>query len=77
MLRGGNGVGMGIGMCEFYERMVGESAGEVWVDVLRPFCPYLRAFLVKNAPGIPCKKIRYFLRWADIRGIGAIKAGLN
>lgn len=52
-------------------------AGEVWVDVLRPFCPYLRAFLVKNAPGIPCKKIRYFLRSADISWIGANKAGLN
>ena len=44
------GVGMRLGLevggCEFYERMVGELAGEVWVDVLRLFSPYLRAFLV-------------------------------
>ena len=39
---------MDIGMCEFYERMVGELVGEVWVDVLRLFFPYLWAFLVKN-----------------------------
>lgn len=77
MLRGGNDVEFGLGMCEFWDGGEGELAGEVWVDVLRPFCPYLRAFLVKNAPGIPCKKIRYFLRSADIGGIGAIKAGLN
>ena len=66
-----------VGVCEFYKRMVGESAGEVWVDVLRLFSPCLWVFTVENAPGIPCKKIRHFLRWADIRGIRAIKAGLN
>ena len=41
-------LGLGVGGCEFYERMVGELAGEVWVDVLRLFSPYLWAFLVKN-----------------------------
>ena len=39
-------LGLGVGGCEFYERMVGELVGEVWVDVLRLFFPYLRAFLV-------------------------------
>lgn len=66
---------MDIGMCEFYKRMVGELAGEVWVDVLRLFSPYLWAFSVENAPRYICKKIRRFLRWADIMGIGANKAG--
>ena len=60
-------LGLGVGGCEFYERMVGDLAGEVWVDVLHLFSPYLWAFTVKNPPGIPCKKIRHFLRWADIR----------
>ena len=46
LLRCGNGVEFGFGVCEFYERMVGELVGEVWVDVLRLFFPYLRAFLV-------------------------------
>ena len=64
-------------MCEFYKRRWRELAGEVWVDVLRLFSPCLWAFTVENAPGIPCKKIRHFLRWADIMGIGANKAGLN
>ena len=77
MLRGGNGVEFWVGMCEFYERMVGELAGEVWVDVLRLFSPCLWAFPVKNAPLPACKKIRHFLRSADFRGIVAIKAGLN
>ena len=58
-------------MCEFYKRMVGELAGEGWVDVLHLFSPYLWAFPVKNAPGIPCKKIRLFLPMTDIG------AGLN
>ena len=62
----GIALGLGVGGCEFYERMVGELVGEVWVDVLRLFSPYLWAFLVKNSPGLPCKIIRLFLRWADI-----------
>ena len=41
LLRGGTGAGMDIGMCEFYKRMVGELAGEVWVDVLHLLSPYL------------------------------------
>lgn len=57
--------------------MVGGLAGEVWVDVLHLFSPYLWAFSVENTPLYICKKIRHFLRWADIRGIRAIKAGLN
>lgn len=60
-------MGLGVGGCEFYERMVGELAGEVWLDVLRLFFPYLRAFLVENAPGIPCKIIRHFLPMTDYR----------
>ena len=60
-------LGLGVGGCEFYERMVGELVGEVWVDVLRLFSPYLWAFLVKNAPGLPCKIIRHFQRLADYR----------
>ena len=57
--------------------MVGELAGEVWVDVLHQKTPGIWAETVENTPYIGCKKIRYFLRSADIRGIGAIKAGLN
>ena len=60
-------LGLGVGGCEFYERMVGELVGEVWVDVLRLFSPYLWAFLVENTPGLPCKIIRLFLRLADYR----------
>lgn len=47
-------LGLGVGVCEFYERMVGELAGEVWLDVLRLFFPYLRAFPVENAPRSAC-----------------------
>lgn len=39
MLRGGNDVELGVGVCEFYERMVGELVGEVWVDVLHRKMP--------------------------------------
>ena len=70
-MQGGNDVELGVGVCEFYERMVGELAGEVWVDVLRLFSPCLWAFPVKNAPLPACKIIRLFLRLADIG------AGLN
>ena len=63
----GIALGLEVGGCEFYERMVGELVGEVWLDVLRLFFPYLWAFLVKNTPGLPCKIIRHFLRWADYR----------
>lgn len=47
-------------------------AGEVWVDVLHRKMPGIWAKMVENAPLYICKKIRHFLRWADIRGIGAI-----
>ena len=77
MLRGGNDVELGVGVCEFYERMVGELAGEVWVDVLHLFSPCLRDFPVENAPLSVCKKNRHFLPMADIGGIVAIMAGLN
>lgn len=43
LLRGGNEVELGFGMCEFYKRMVGELAGEVWVDVLQPEKPRMWA----------------------------------
>ena len=46
--------GLGVGECEFYERMVGELAGEVWVDVLRRKMPGIWAFSVENTPGLPC-----------------------
>lgn len=52
--------------------MVGGLAGEVWVDVLHLFSPYLWAFSVENTPLYICKKIRHFLRWADIMGIPTI-----
>ena len=77
MLRGRNEVELGFGMCEFYERIVGGLAGEVWVDVLHRKKPGIWAETVENTPYIPCKKIRHFLRSADIRGIKANKAGLN
>ena len=60
-------MGLGVGGCEFYERMVGELAGEVWVDVLRRKMPGIWAFPVKNTPGIPCKIIRLFLPMTDYR----------
>lgn len=60
-------MGLGVGGCEFYERMVGELAGEVWVDVLRRKMPEIWAFTVENAPGIPCKIIRHFLPMTDFR----------
>ena len=58
---------LGVGGCEFYERMVGELVGEVWLDVLRLFFPYLWAFPVENTPGLPCKIIRLFLPMTDYR----------
>ena len=63
----GIALGLEVGGCEFYERMVGELVGEVWLDVLRLFSPYLRAFPVKNTPGLPCKIIRLFLPMTDYR----------
>lgn len=60
-------MGLGVGGCEFYERMVGELVGEVWMDVLHLFFPNLRAFPVENAPGVPCKIIRHFLPMTDYR----------
>ena len=56
MLRGGNGVELGVGICEFYERMVGELAGEVWVDVLHRKMPCLRDFPVENTRGYHVNK---------------------
>lgn len=52
-------------------------AGEVWVDVLHRKMPGIWDKTVENTPLYICKKIRHFLRSADIRGIGAIRAGLN
>ena len=77
MLRGGNDVELGVGICEFYERMVGGLAGEVWVDVLHLFSPCLWAFPVENTPGLPCKKNRHFIPMTDIGEIVAIRTGLN
>ena len=51
---------LGVGGCEFYERMVGELVGEVWLDVLRLFSPYLWAFPVKNARVYRVKKSAIF-----------------
>lgn len=59
-------MGLGVGGCEFYERMVGELVGEVWLDVLHRKMPEIWAFPVENTPGIPCKIIRHFLRLADM-----------
>ena len=50
----GIALGLGVGVCEFYERMVGELVGEVWLDVLRLFFPNLWAFPVENAPLSAC-----------------------
>ena len=77
MLRGRNEVELGFGMCEFYERIVGGLAGEVWVDILHRKMPVYMGKTVENTPLYICKKIRHFLRSADIRGIRANKAGLN
>lgn len=73
MLRGRNEVELGFGMCEFYERIVGGLAGEVWVDVLHRKKPGIWAETVENTPYIPCKKIRHFLRWADLEELGLIR----
>ena len=59
-------------MCEFYKRMVGELAGEVWVDVLRLFSPCLWAFTVENSPLPACKIIRHFLPMTDYRTASTI-----
>ena len=59
-------------MCEFYKRMVGELAGEVWVDVLHLFSPCLWAFPVENSPPPACKIIRHFLPMADIESTPTI-----
>lgn len=77
MLRGGNGVEFWVGVCEFYKRMVGELAGEMWVDVLHQKTPGIWAETVENTPLYICKKIRHFLPMTDFRGIGAIRAELN
>ena len=77
LLWGGNGAGMDIGMYEFWDGWEGESAGEVWADVLHRKAPGILAETVENTPLYICKKIRHFLRSADIRGIRANKAGLN
>ena len=45
---------LGVGGCEFYERMVGELAGEVWVDVLHRKMPGIWAFPVENTPLSAC-----------------------
>lgn len=60
-------MGLGVGGCEFYERMVGELVGEVWLDVLRRKMPEIWAFPVENTPGLPCKIIRLFLPMTDYR----------
>ena len=70
LLWGGNGAGMDIGMRKFYERRWRELAGEVWVDVLHRKMPVYMGKTVENTPGIPCKKIRHFLRSADISTCG-------
>ena len=41
------------------------------------FLPIYGVFRSKIPSRYICKKIRHFLRWADIRGIRAIKTGLN
>lgn len=66
-MQGGNDVELGVGICEFYERMVGEPAGEVWVDVLRLKMPGIWAETVENTPLYICKKIRHFLPMTDYR----------
>ena len=60
MLRGRNDVELGVGICEFYKRMVGELAGEVWVDVLHRKMPGIWAKMVENAPYISVKKSAIF-----------------
>ena len=63
----GIALGLGVGGCEFYERMVGELVGEVWLDVLHRKMPEIWAFPVENTPGLPCKIIRLFLPMTDYR----------
>ena len=43
---------MDIGMCEFWDGLEGELAGEVWVDVLHRKMPGIWAKMVENAPPI-------------------------
>ena len=68
----GIALGLEVGGCEFYERMVGELVGEVWLDVLRRKMPGIWAFPVKNTPGLPCKIIRHFLPMTDIESAPTI-----
>ena len=59
-------------MCEFYKRMVGELAGEVWVDVLHRKTPGIRDKTVENTPLSVCKNIRHFLPMTDYRTASTI-----
>ena len=59
-------LGLGVGGCEFYERMVGELVGEVWVDVLHRKMPGIWAFPVKNARVYHVKKSAIFHVWRII-----------
>lgn len=78
MLRGENGAGMDIGMCEFYERIGRGLAGEVWVDVLHRKMPGIWAKTVENTPPyISVKKSAIFYDGRILGESGAIKAGLN
>ena len=51
---------LGVGGCEFYERMVGELVGEVWLDVLHRKMPGIWAFPVENTPYQHVKKSAIF-----------------
>lgn len=57
-------------MCEFYDGWERGLAGEVWVDVLYRKTPGIWAETVENTPLYICKKIRHFLRSADISTCG-------
>ena len=52
---------------------MGELAGEVWVDVLHLFSPYLQAFSVKNAPLLACKKSAIFYDGRILGGSGLLR----
>lgn len=73
LLRGGNDVEFGLGMCEFWDGWEGELAGEVWVDVLHRKTPGIWAETVENTPYIPCKKSAIFHDGRILGGSGLLR----
>ncbi len=60
-------------MCEFYKQMVGELAGEVWVDVLHRKMPGIWDKTVENTPCISVKKSAIFYDGRILGELGLLR----